>query len=480
MADLVERWVNNPLSRSLLKFITKRDERGRRIDRIFLNYIGSEVSLSLGDKLGSFILKLFFKGITKRLGIDEERIKEQLRLGYWRRGLASVLEGIALRGVERPFTASAPFLIVWNFTDACNLHCKHCYQRADKPKPDELSTEDALRAVDIMADAGVAYIAFSGGEALVRPDFFKVAEVVREYEMGYSLATNGTLLTRENVKRLEESGCDFVQISLDGLRETHNRFRGIDCYDRVIEGIKNAVKSRMAVGIATCVTRYNIHEVDALIDLAEKLGADQFIHYNFIPTGRGREIIEMDITPDERENLLNHLASQIGSRRLILLSTAPQYSRVCLGYGYVSLTHFDTVGQQLGKSEEVGFLAEFIGGCGAGRLYMALQPNGDLTPCVFIPIKIGNILVDDFVDLWWNSEVLNKLRDRKSFKGYCGRCPWREVCGGCRARAYAYFGDVQEADPGCPLNMDRWRMIEEGIPSPRLEAEVKVGGDGFD
>ncbi|RLI16680.1 radical SAM/SPASM domain-containing protein, partial [Candidatus Bathyarchaeota archaeon] len=241
MADLVERWVNNPLSRSLLKFITKRDERGRRIDRIFLNYIGSEVSLSLGDKLGSFILKLFFRGITKRLGIDEERIKEQLRFGYWRRGLASVLEGIALRGVERPFTASAPFLIVWNFTDACNLHCKHCYQRADKPKPDELSTEDALRAVDIMADAGVAYIAFSGGEALVRPDFFKVAEVVREYEMGYSLATNGTLLTRENVKRLEESGCEFVQISLDGLRETHNRFRGIDCYDRVIEGIKNAV-----------------------------------------------------------------------------------------------------------------------------------------------------------------------------------------------------------------------------------------------
>lgn len=480
MADLVERWVNNPLLIGLLKFLSKRDERGRRIERILLDYAGLDTELSLGDKLGSFILKTFLKQVLKALKLDEENIKRHLRIGYWRKGLASVLEGIAWRGVERPFTASAPFLIVWNFTDACNLRCKHCYQGADRPKPDELSTEDALRAVDIMADAGVAYIAFSGGEPLMRPDFFEVAKSVVKHDMGFSLATNGTLLTRETVKRLEKLGCDFVQISLDGLREIHNRFRGIDCYDRVIEGIKNAVESRMAVGIATCVTRYNIHEVDALIDLAEKLGADQFIHYNFIPTGRGREIIEMDITPDEREDLLNHLASQIGSRRLILLSTAPQYSRVCLGYGYVSLTHFDTFGQQLGKSEEVGFLAEFIGGCGAGRLYMALQPNGDLTPCVFMPIKVGNILVDDFLDLWWNSEVLNKLRDRRSFKGYCGRCPWREICGGCRARAYAYFGDVQESDPGCPLNMDRWRMIEEGIPSPRLEAEIKVGVDGFD
>ncbi|HDI52775.1 MAG TPA: radical SAM protein, partial [Candidatus Bathyarchaeota archaeon] len=195
MADLIERWMNNPLAIGLLKFLSKRDERGRRIERILLEYAGLDAELSLGDKLGSIILKAFLKRVLKALKLDEEKIKRHLRIGYWRKGLASVLEGIACRGVERPFTASAPFLIVWNFTDACNLRCKHCYQRADRPKPDELSRGDALRAVDIMADAGVAYIAFSGGEPLMRPDFFEVAERVVEHDMGFSLATNGTLLT---------------------------------------------------------------------------------------------------------------------------------------------------------------------------------------------------------------------------------------------------------------------------------------------
>lgn len=473
MADLIERWINNPLARLFLRYLTRRDERGRRIERILMNYSDLEVSLTLGDKVASLILRIFLDSISRTLGLSREKMRRYLRIGYWRKGLALVLEGIAWRGAERPFTASAPFLVVWNFTNACNLHCEHCYQRADRPTPDELSMEEALRAVDIMAEAGVAYIAFSGGEPLLRRDFFTVAEKVVEHDMGFSLATNGTLLTRDNVRRLEKLGCEFVQISLDGLRETHNRFRGANCFDRVLEGIRNAVKSRMAVGVSTCITRYNLHEIENLLDLAEELGVDIFMHYNFIPTGRGREIVEVDITPEEREKLLNYLASQIGLRHMSILSTAPQYARICIGYGYVSLTHFDIFGQQLGKAEEIGFLAEFIGGCGAGRLYMALQPNGDLAPCVFIPIKIGNILVDDFLELWRNSKTLNLIRDRRSFKGCCGVCPWREICGGCRARAYAYLGDLQESDPGCPLNMDRWRLIEERLRAKPLESKPR-------
>jgi radical SAM protein with 4Fe4S-binding SPASM domain len=472
MANLIEGVKNNPLVRIILHFLTKRDKNGRRIERILMDYAGLETPLNLGDRFACLLLRIFMDWMIDSLGQAKDKVKAYLRIGYWRKGLSSVLEGIAWRGVEKPFTASVPFLIVWNFTNACNLRCKHCYQRAEGPTPDELSTEEALLAVDLMAAAGVAYIAFSGGEPLLRGDFFEVAERVGEWDMGFSVATNGTLLTKEVVNRLEKLGCEFIQVSLDGLRETHNRFRGIDCFDRVLRGIRNAVESKIAVGVSTCITRYNLHEVESIIELAEKLGADIFMHYNFIPTGRGREIMELDIPPEERERLLNFLASKIDDRRISLLSTAPQYARVCMGYGYVAMTHFDTFGQQLGKAEEIGFLAQFIGGCGAGRLYMALQPNGDLAPCVFIPIRIGNILLDDLLEVWRSSETLNLIRDRRSLKGYCGICPWREICGGCRARAYSYLGDLQESDPGCPMNMDRWKIVESRFRGKELETRL--------
>ncbi len=269
--------------------------------------------------------------------------------------------------------------------------------------------------------------------------------------MAFSIATNGTLLSRDAVRRLEEAECQFVQVSIDGARESHNGFRGLDCFDGAVRGIRNAVESEMAVGVAMCVTRQNLHEVPEIIDLAEELGADTFMHYNFIPMGRGESIVVQDISPEEREALLEALSSEARTRGINVLSTAPQYSRVCMGEGAVSLTHFDTFGQQESLGDEIGFLADFVGGCGAGRLYLALQPNGDLTPCVFIPIRLGNIMEDDFIEVWKGSEVLNRMRDRGGFKGPCGGCSYRNVCGGCRARAYAYLNDLSESDPGCLL-----------------------------
>lgn len=125
----------------------------------------------------------------------------------WRKGLASVLEGIAKYGPQKPFTAYAPFLVVWNISRLCNLACIHCYENAHTARPDELTTMQALKAVDKMADAGVAYIAVSGGEPLMRPDFFYIVDHIRRREMAFSIATNGTLLTDENVRKLKEAGC---------------------------------------------------------------------------------------------------------------------------------------------------------------------------------------------------------------------------------------------------------------------------------
>jgi len=459
MADFIERWLGSPISRKVLEFCTKRCRCGRRIELALNNYIGKKGEMCFNCRTASFIVKKILDSIIARTDIDRKEITASLKDSMWRKGLASVLEGIGKYGVRKPFTAYSPFLIVWDLTKACNLNCKHCYQNARIPAADELNEKEALEAVDKMAEAGIAYIALSGGEPLMRRDFFSIVKRIRDNDMAVSIATNGTLLTRDRIEKMEKLGVSYIQISLDGARaKTHDSFRGKNIFRKTIQGIKNAVKSNITIGIATTVTKYNMKEVPAIINFAEKLGVDIFMYYNFVPTCRGKDIMNMDISPKEREDILSSMANQIGERDLSLLATAPQYGRICSAFSRLSLTHFDTFGQK--EDTETGFLAEFIGGCGAGRLYCALEPNGDIYPCVFIPIKLGNIKEDDFLEVWHNSSVLKKIRDRANFKGHCRVCENRNICGGCRARAYAYFDDIQGPDPGCIFNQKEWNKVK--------------------
>ncbi len=462
MAEFIEKWLGNSLIRKILGFLTKRCPKdGRRAEIALEMYAtGKKRKLCLSCRFSAFLISKFLDSIIKRLDTSKEDVKTQLNDPMWRKGLSSVLEGIAKYGPTKPFTAYAPFLVVWNFTKACNLHCRHCYEVADKPAADELTTAEALDAVDKMAQAGVAYIAISGGEPFVRKDLFQIVERIRHHGMGFSIATNGTLLTKENVEKLKQYNCLFVQVSLDGATpESHNWFRGQNMFEKTIEGIKNAVDAGLSVGIATTVTNHNYNEVQDIINLAEKLGVGTFMHYNFVPTGRGKDIIKLDITPEQREEMLKMMAKQTG-RKIRVLSTAPQFARVCVQNEAMSfpMTHFDYTSGEYSKS--IKFLADFVGGCGTGRLYCALEPNGDIIPCVFIPIKLGNIKNDDFLKIWHESDVFNKIRKRDEFGGSCGSCDYRNICGGCRARAYAYFDDIQGPDPGCINNKELFDEIK--------------------
>lgn len=220
--------------------------------------------------------------------------------------LDSVLKGIAKYGPTKPFTSYAPFLVVWNITRACNLRCKHCYESAQLPGKDELNTEEALRAVDHLADARIAYIAISGGEPLIRPDLFEITKRMAERETAFSIATNATLMTREKARQLKEAKCLYVQVSLDGaVAGTHNSFRGRDAFEKTLEGIRNAVAEGPIVGLSMTVTKFNYDEVPAAVELGEKLGASIFMHYNFIPTGKGTGIADMDISPKNANNCCN-------------------------------------------------------------------------------------------------------------------------------------------------------------------------------
>ena len=410
------------------------------------------------------MLQKFIDIVAEQYGASPRDILEIFKKPHYIIGLESVLKGALIFGVRKPFVPGAPFLVVWDYTYRCNLRCKHCYIDAGMPRK-EMSYPEKVKALDILADTGVASIALSGGEPLLGEGIFDIIKRGKDYGIHMSLATNGTLITKEVAEKLAKIGLDYVQISLDSPDpKIHDSFRGVPgAFNRTIRGIKNALEAGLTVEVAMTVTRFNVDQVNPMLNFLKELGVPLFMHFNFIPTGRGKDIVNMDIDPDTREQILRDLVKKSYQGFPVkAMSTAPQYARIAIQFSIekekestLITGHF----YQFTGSRRVQEIAEFIGGCGAGRAYIALEPNGDIQPCVFMPIKIGNILKDNFRDLWIHNEILNKLRNRDILTGKCGSCPYRYICGGCRARAYAYFGDYLAPDPGCIYNRDLWEKL---------------------
>lgn len=463
--------LNNRLIRKLLKGISsycKKDGKNRLEVGLEL-YSGARDDACIRCKLAGKILSFVLKFGSKAFNVAEEEMKETFSDPYWRRGLSSVVKGLALFGVRKPFVPGAPFQVVWEITQACNLRCKHCSANAGAGA-DELTTEEALGAIDKLDEFGVTILAFSGGEPLIRRDFLKLARYAADKGIYTAVATNGTLITKGKAKEMKEAGIEYVQISLDGATPgTHDLFRGVQgAFHRTLEGIKNAVSMGFFVNVSTTITKLNYREVPKVIELCEKLGVDWFMAYNFIPTGRGIEVVELDLEPEQREELLKMLYERTQKSNVSMLSTAPQYARVALEAcqrEVVVLSHFYSAKSR----EKVKSLADFIGGCGAGRFYLALKPNGDIQPCVFLPLKLGNIKETDLEELWTTSSVLKDLQDKDALRENCGVCEYRYYCGGCRARAYGYFGDYLAPDPGCVKNKEFYGRLKRAKAAPLIQ-----------
>ena len=457
--EILKTTIGNPFVRTLLKSASDYCDKDKknRIEVAVELYTGKREAACFSCRAAEKIIASVLRKGGDAFGLTEDELKEKFKDSYWAKGLASTVRGVALFGVKKPFTSGAPYQIVWDVTYACNLHCKHCYATAGKPWKDELTTEQAKHAIDIFDRAGVTILAFSGGEPLVRPDILELTRYAADKGIYVAVATNGTLITNEKAKEMKKAGVEFVQISLDGANaESHDAFRGINgAFDKAVQGIKNCVDEKFFVEVSTTTTKYNYKEIPRIIEFSERLGADWFMAFNFVPTGRGKDIVEMDLSPDEREEMLKLLWNELKTRKINVLSTAPQFARVALQQEEeekekIVPTHFynpKLAGQLVD-------LAEFIGGCGAGRFYMGMRANGDIQPCVFFPLKIGNILKDDFEQLWIHNKVLQDLRNKDLLKG-CSTCQYRYYCGGCRARAYSYFNDYLLPDPGCILNKAR-------------------------
>lgn len=467
----LEKYLGNPISRRILDVYTRRSEDSSTplIDAL-KRYTGESRSPSLPSMAKAFPVYGLLELGRAAFGLSRGEIIEAISDDLKRRVLTNVFRSIAHHGVTKPQNLSAPFLVVWNLTNACNLRCLHCYQNAGKPLPDELTLEEKFDVVDQLSRADVALLAFSGGEPTMARDFLPVARYANDAGMYISVATNGTLLTERRVKEMVEAGVKYVDISVDGLNpETHDNFRGVKgAWEKTIRGIEMCLDAGLTTAMATTLTRYNFDEFDGIVDFAKKLGVHRLIIFNFIPTGRGREIVEADLTPRMREELMRKEYEEL-DRGFTVVTTAPQFARICLAAGPegpLGLAHFGDA-RIRGKARA---LAEFVGGCGCGRLYCALQPNGDVTPCVFMPLKVGSLREASFQEIWDRSPVLASLRTREDLEGYCGPCQFRNVCGGCRARSYGYFGTLKGPDIGCVYNNSLWKQFvksQEGVESSR-------------
>jgi radical SAM protein with 4Fe4S-binding SPASM domain len=456
--------ITLPMTKKMLQLSLKKcPECGRTVLEAALDAYSGKTDRGC-EKCSVFysqIIGFWVEFLRKSLNFKRENVEKLLADPYARRAVMNLTKSFAYIGIKKPISLYAPFLIVWDFTHKCNLKCKHCYSDSGAIREEELTTQEAKDVVDQIADAGVTALAFSGGEPLTRSDFFEVARYAADRGLYTSVATNGTLLSKETVQKLKAAKVNYLDISIDGAcAKTHDEFRGVPgAFDKAIAGLKNCIEADLCVCIATTATKNNLEEMPAIIDLAEELGAERFTNFNFVPAGRGKEHYEQDPSPEEREKLMRYLLARMSKGcKSTILTTAPQLARVGIqcqgpeGTGEVtmSMAHLQTVK----VTKKAAPLADFVGGCGAGRLYCSLSPKGDVHPCVFLPVNVGNLKTEKFQNIWLNAPLFNAFRNRANLKGACGKCAYKYICGGCRARSSAYHnGDMLNSDPGCIMGV---------------------------
>lgn len=336
-----------------------------------------------------------------------------------------------------------PRLIAWELTNACNLACIHCRASAIKePQPDELSTIEAKHFVDELVEYNPIII-LTGGEPLLRADIYEIAQYIKGKGMRAVLATNGTLLTQEIVRKLIDAGIQRVSISIDGAnKETHDIFRGEPgAFEGALRAIDILKKEGLSFQINTTITKRNLAEIPRIYDLAIELKAFALHIFLLVPTGRGEEIESEEIPPDEYERVLNWFYDKSKDKRMQLKATcAPHYFRIM---------------RQRAKADGIRITPQTHGmeamtkGCLGGSAFCFVSSKGDVYPCGYLPALAGNIKKKPFKMIWEKSKVFNDLRDPGMLKGKCGLCEYKNVCGGCRARAYAGTGDYLEEEPYC-------------------------------
>ena len=347
-------------------------------------------------------------------------------------------------------------VVVWNSTRTCNLKCRHCYMSSDAKKyANELTTAEAKQFIDDLADFKVPVLLFSGGEPLIRPDFFELADYAAKKGVRPTLSTNGTLITPEVARKIKEIGVGYVGISLDGLREVNDKFRGKEgAFEAAMNGIKNCVAVGQRVGLRFTINHHNIQELENIFDFIEEENINRVCFYHLVYSGRGNQMMDEDVTAAESRRAMD-----------IIIRRTRDFEERGLKKEILTVdNHCDGVYMYLkalseGKDALAAQIKKYIsmnGGNRSGIAFAEVDPMGYVHPDQFTQHHtFGNVRERKFGDIWQDTTnpIMAGLKDRKPLlKGRCAKCKFLDNCNGnFRTRAEARTGDFWESDPSCYL-----------------------------
>ncbi len=421
------------------------------------------------------IVNLSHSVFSSYLGLSSKELELFSKNQLYCRALKALLGGINYFGLSRPQPTMPPIAIVWNLTNKCNLRCSHCYSDSvynQETQSKELNTSQALRLVDYLAKIGVGSLSFSGGEPLLRKDFYTIAKRTSDHGLLSTLSTNGTMINNRIAEKIADTGISGVAISIDSLTpDFHDNFRGVKgAHAKALKGIEACANSGRfkEIIMAYTLTNNTIDDVPELLELANEMGVTRFYVSRILPVGRGIHMKHLNVTKPILKQLLTDLAGKFvkyannkqGAATLTRGMTyfAPECARISnrqiFPISEIVVGFEERHIEILGDSAVPFFqkFAEYLGGCATGLTYCGLSPEGNVLPCApAAGFNLGNIMENGLEKIWINNPVLQEVRQRSQIEGKCNTCQDKLICGGCRVTAYGETGNWLASDPSCPF-----------------------------
>ena len=372
-----------------------------------------------------------------------------------------------------------PFLAIWEVTQSCDLACKHCRAAAQPlPHPDELTPEEGKTLIDQVAEMGLKIFVLTGGDPMKRSDVFELIRYAAEKGIQIAVTPSATpLLTREAIFKMKAAGVVRLGISLDGSTpEIHDAFRGLPgAWARTIQAIEWANEAGVPIQVHSTISRHNVHDLDGLCNLFEKLAIVMWNVFFLVPVGRGQQD---DLLSGEEFERVFAKIYELSQRANFQIKTteAMHYRRYLLQHNLEE--------RRMGHGHgHPGAQADYEPGAPTadvatrtkawatrrvndGKGFVFISHTGNVYPSGFLPIHAGNIRETPLAEIYRNSPIFKALRDSARLEGKCGACEFKEICGGSRARAYALTGDPLAAEPCCIYQPKNW--------DPELEQQAEA------
>ena len=347
-------------------------------------------------------------------------------------------------------------LVAWEIARGCNLYCAHCRASADRPRyEDELTTKECFRIVDEILEVGNPILIMTGGEPLIRDDFFEIAEYAAGKGIRVALGTNGTLITEETAARLKAVPIPRIAISLDfPSAERHDEFRGREgAFEEAMQGAANARKAGLGLQVNSTITKLNVGYLDDMLALAGEIGATAFHPFMLVPTGRGKGLEDVELSPQEYEDTLGWVfdrQAELGDKMFFKPTDAPHYLRIVAQKQKQARIEGRPVPEMPTSGHGGHGGGQSISrGCLAGTGFVFISHRGRVQGCGYFDVAAGDLREQTFGEVYLESPLFNDLRDLSKLKGKCGVCEYKRICGGCRARAYEATGDYLDEEPYC-------------------------------